>query len=115
MFLAVHTASHKNQNCSGSSDPVPLKTGSLMSSFIWTITDLGGEGGGLVVGGGELTGVDLPATGILRIGLLSDCDRFLGVTDLRCGVIGGFLTEGVYLDSDFSILTGIYSIFWSRV
>ena len=32
MFFAVHTASHRNQNCSGSSDPVPLKTGSLMSS-----------------------------------------------------------------------------------
>ena len=58
MFLAVHTASHKNQNYSRSSDPVPLKIGRLMSSFIWAITGLGGEGGGLVVGGGELTGVD---------------------------------------------------------
>ena len=51
-------ASHKNQNYSGSSDPVPLNTGILMSSFIWAIADLGGEGGGLVVGRGELTGVD---------------------------------------------------------
>ena len=52
MFLAVHTASHKNQNYSGSFDLVPLKMGSLMSSFIWAIAGLGGEGGGLVVGGG---------------------------------------------------------------
>ena len=58
MVLAVHTASHKNQNYSGSSDPVPLKIGSLISSFMWAIADLGGVGGGLGVGGGELTGVD---------------------------------------------------------
>ena len=58
MFLEVQTALHKNQNCSGSSDPVPLKMGSLISSFIWAIVDLGGDGGGLEVGGGELTGVD---------------------------------------------------------
>ena len=55
MFLAVHTASHKNQNCYGSSDPVPLKTGRLISSVMWAIVDLGG---GWEVGGGELTGVD---------------------------------------------------------
>ena len=42
MFLAVQTASHKNQNFSVSSDPVPLKTGSLMSSFTWAIVDQGG-------------------------------------------------------------------------
>ena len=58
MDLAVHTASHKNKNCSGSSDPVPLKTGSLISSFMWDIADLGREGGGLVVGRGELIGLD---------------------------------------------------------
>ena len=58
MDLAVHTASHKNQNCYESSDPVPLKTGSLMSSCMWAIVDLGGFGGGLEVGRGELTGVD---------------------------------------------------------
>ena len=58
MSLAVHTASHKNQNYSGSSDPVPLKAGSLMSSCMWAIVDLGGVGGGLEVGGGELTRVD---------------------------------------------------------
>ena len=57
MVLAVHTASHKNQNYSGSLDPVPLKTGSLMSSCMWAIVDLGGVGGGLEVGGGELTRV----------------------------------------------------------
>ena len=58
MFFTVHTASHRNQNCSGSFDPVPLKTGSLMSSCMWAIVDLGGVGGGLGVGGGELTRVD---------------------------------------------------------
>ena len=58
MFLVVHTASHKKQNFSGSFDPVPLKTGSLISSFMWAIVDLGGVGGGLVAGGEELTGVD---------------------------------------------------------
>ena len=58
MFLSVHMASHKNQNYSGSSDPVPLKIGNLISSFMWAIVDLGGFGGGLEVGGGELTGVD---------------------------------------------------------
>ena len=52
MFLAVHTASHQNQNYSGSSDPVPLKTGSLISSYMWAIVDLGGVGGGLEVGKG---------------------------------------------------------------
>ena len=51
IFLAVHTASHKNQNSYVSSDPIPLKTGRLMSSFIWSIEDLRGEGGGE---GGEL-------------------------------------------------------------
>ena len=30
----VHTASHRNQCCSGSSAPVPLKVGSFMSSPI---------------------------------------------------------------------------------
>ena len=58
MVLAVHTASHKNQNCSGSSDPVPLKKGSLISSCMWAIGDLGGVGGGMEVGEGELTGGD---------------------------------------------------------
>ena len=58
MFLAVHITSHKNQNCSGSLDPVPLKTGSLISLFMWAIVDLGGVGGGLVAGGEEITGVD---------------------------------------------------------
>ena len=60
MFSAVHIASHKNQNYSGSSDPVPLKRGSLMSSVMWAIADLGGIGGGPEVGGEELTGVDYP-------------------------------------------------------
>ena len=85
MFLVVHTASHKNKNCYGSSDLVPLNTGSLISSIIWAIVDWGG---------GELTGVDWPATRILGLGLLPDCDRFSGVIDLHCGVIGGFLTKG---------------------
>ena len=110
MFLAVQTASHKNQNCSGSSDPVPLKTGSLMSSFIWAILDLGGEGGGLVVGGGELTGLNLPTTGILGLGLFLDCDGLSGITGLYCGVIGGFPTEGVSLGSESAGLIGVYSV-----
>ena len=63
-----------------------------------------GEGGG---GGGELAEVDRPATGILKIGLLSDCDGFLRITDLRCGVIGGFLTKGVSSDSDSSGLNEV--------
>ena len=46
MFFAFHTASHKNQNCSGSSDPVPLKMGSLISSARWAMVVLGGLGGG---------------------------------------------------------------------
>ena len=72
-----------------------------------------GEGGGLVVGRGELTGVDLPATGILGLGLLSNCDGFSGIKDLRYG--GVFLTEGVSLDSESSGITGVYSVFWPRV
>ena len=32
--LMVHTASHRNQCCSGSSAPVPLKVGNFMSSPI---------------------------------------------------------------------------------
>ena len=57
--------------------------------------------------GGELTGVDWPATGILGLGLLPDCDGFSGVVDLRCGVVGGFLTKGVSPDLGSS---AIYSV-----
>ena len=46
IFFVFHTASHKNQNCSGSSDPVPLKMGSLISSARWAMVVLGGLGGG---------------------------------------------------------------------
>ena len=60
IFFAVHTASQRNQNCSGSSDPVPLKMGSLMSSARWAMVVLGGLGGGQDVDGGDLQGqVDL--------------------------------------------------------
>ena len=111
MFLVVHTASHKNQNCSGSSDPVPLKIGSLILSCMWAILDLGGGGGGLEVGVGELTGVDCPMTRILELGLLSDCDGFSGITGLCCGVTRGFPTEGVSSGSDTAGLTGLESIF----
>ena len=38
-------------------------------------------------------------TGLLGLGLLLDCEEFSGITDLRCGVIGGFLTKGVSSDS----------------
>ena len=96
MFFAVHTASHRNQNCSGSSDPVPLKTGSLISSSTCAIVDQGGGGGG------GLSEVDSPATRLLGLGLLSDCDGFSGIIDLHCGVVGGFLTKEVSSDLEYS-------------
>ena len=110
MFLAVHTASHKKQNCSGSSDPVPLKIGSLISSVMWAIVDLGGFGGGHEVGGGELTGLYWHATGVLVLGLLSVCDGFSGITDRRCGVTGGFPTEGISSGSEAARLKGVDSV-----
>ena len=55
ILFAFQTASHKNQNCSGSSDPVPLKMGSLMSSARWAMVVLGGLGGGQAVDGGGFT------------------------------------------------------------
>ena len=64
-FLAFHTASHKNQNCYGSSDPVPLKMGSLMSSTKWAMAVLGG---GQDVDGEGFTGTDWPVAGILGLG-----------------------------------------------
>ena len=68
IFLAVHTASHKNKNCSGSSDPDPLKIGSLISSARWAMVDLLGLGWGKEVDGEGFTGVDWPATGMLGLG-----------------------------------------------
>ena len=65
IFFAFHTASHKNQNCSGSSDPVPLKMGSLMSSTRWAMAVLGG---GQDVDGEGFTGTDWPVAGILGLG-----------------------------------------------
>ena len=58
MLFAFQTASHKNQNCSGSSDPVPLKMGSLISSARWAMVVLGGLGGGQDIDGGGFTGAD---------------------------------------------------------
>ena len=58
IFFAFHTASHKNQNCSGSSDPVPLKMGNLISSARWAMAVLGGLGGGQDVEGGGFTKAD---------------------------------------------------------
>ena len=55
IFFAFHTASHKNQNCSGSSEPVPLKRGNLISSARWAMAVLGGLGGGQDVEGGGFT------------------------------------------------------------
>ena len=49
-------------------------------------------------------------TGILGLGLLSDCDRFSGIIGLCCGVIGGFLTKGASVDSEASELKGVYSV-----
>ena len=68
MFLAVHTASHKNKNCYGSSDPDPLKTGSLISSARWAMADLGGLGWGQEVDRGGFTEVDWPVMGIPGLG-----------------------------------------------
>ena len=58
IFFAFQTASHKNQNYSGSSNPVPLKMGSLISSARWDMVVLGGLGGGQDVDGGGFTGAD---------------------------------------------------------
>ena len=65
IFFAFHTASHKSQNYSGSSDPVPLNMGSLMSSTRWAIAFLGG---GPDVDGEGVTGTDWPVVGILGLG-----------------------------------------------
>ena len=60
IFFAFHTASHKNQNYSGSSDPMPLKMGSFISSTRWAMVVLGGLAGGQDVDGGDLRGkIDL--------------------------------------------------------
>ena len=67
-------------------------------------------GGGLEVGEGGLTGVDCPATGILELGLLSDCNGFSGIIGLRYGVTKGFPTEGVSSGSDSAGFTGEYSV-----
>ena len=58
ILFMFQTASHKNQNCSGSSDPVLLKMGSLISSARWAMVVLGGLGGGQDVDGGGFTGAD---------------------------------------------------------
>ena len=55
IFFAFHTASHKNQNCLGSSDLMPLKMGNLISSARWAMAVLGGLGGGQDVEGGGFT------------------------------------------------------------
>ena len=68
IFFAFHTTSHKNYNCSGSSDPVPLKIGSLISSARWAMAVLGGLGGGQDVDGEGVTGTAWPVTGILGLG-----------------------------------------------
>ena len=68
IFLAFHTTSHKNKNCSGSSDLVPLKIGSLISSARWAMVDLLGLGWGQEVDGEGFTGVYWPAMGMLGLG-----------------------------------------------
>ena len=47
-------------------------------------------------------------TGILELGLLSDCDGFSGIKGLRCGVTGGFPTEGVSSGSESMGFIGEY-------
>ena len=50
-------------------------------------------------------------TGILKLGLLSDCDGFSGIIGLHCGFTGGFPTEGVSSGSKAAGLTGLDSVF----
>lgn len=50
IYLTFYTASATNQNWSGSSDPSPLKIGTLMSLTIFLLKGLGGGGGGGGVG-----------------------------------------------------------------
>ena len=100
IFFAFHTASHKNQNCSGSSDPMPLKMDSLISSARWAMVVRGGLGGGQNVDGWGFTEADGPVAGILGLGGLADCDEISGVTELRGGVTGGFPREGFSFGSD---------------
>ena len=45
------------------------------------------------------------------LGLLSDCDGFLGIIGLRCGFTGGFPIEGVSSGSEAVQLTGLDSVF----
>ncbi len=54
MHLTDQTTSQRNQNCSGSYDPIPLRRGNLISSFMLLILDgKGGGGGGMLVAIGE--------------------------------------------------------------
>ena len=63
-------------------------------------------GGGQDVDGEGFTGTDWPVAGILGLGGLSDCGGFPGVTELRCGVTGGFPSEGISSEPDSSEFTG---------
>ena len=74
----------------------------------------GSRGGGRGTGsrqGGELTGVELPMTRILELGLLSDYDGFSGIIGRRCRVTGGFPIERVSSGVGSAELTGVYSVF----
>ena len=50
-------------------------------------------------------------TGILELGLLSDCDGFSGIIGIRYEVTGGFPTEGVSLGSGSTGIMGVYLVF----
>ena len=104
IFFAFHIASHKNQNYYGSSNPMPLNMGSLMSSTRWAMGVLGGLGGGQDVDRGGVYRGRLTCGRNTRT--WSDCDRISEVTWLRGRVTGGFPTKGFSSESNSSGLTG---------
>ena len=110
MFLAVQTTSHKNQNYSGSYDPVPLKTGSLISSFIWAIVD---RGAGRTYWGRLTCDRNTRARVTFRLRQALGDNRFALQSYRR--VFERRVCKGVSLDSGSSGLTGVYSVFWPRV
>ena len=66
--------------------------------------------GGKDVDGEGVTGTDWPVARIVGLGGLSDCDGVSGVTDLHCGVRGGFPSEGISSEPDSLEFTGEDSI-----
>ena len=52
--------------------------------------------------------------GILGLGGLADCDGRAGVTELYCGVTGGFPKEGLSSGSESSELIGDGAVSWPK-